>query len=182
MKEVLDDFMEQPKKRTTFITVLCILTFIGSGYNLLDGAYSYFTAGKAASEARMVAQQAQQDMERKQAEEKPQNAQDSANKKEGEAFAKKVFEGMGAAFTEGNIKKMSIGSIITALLCLGGAFMMWNLRKKGFLLYLAGTLIGIAIPFLLFGNNLLGIGISVISGFFGLVFCILYAVNLKDMK
>jgi hypothetical protein len=49
-------------------------------------------------------------------------------------------------------------------------------------LYVAGVLMGIIIPFLLLGNNFMGIMMSVVSGVIGLAFCILYAVNLKDMR
>ncbi len=34
---------QQPQKRPVFLTVLCILTWVGSGYSLLTGAYGLLT-------------------------------------------------------------------------------------------------------------------------------------------
>jgi len=56
------------------------------------------------------------------------------------------------------------------------------LFKKGFYLYIIGVIIGLVIPFYLYGGNLIAVGISSVSGFFGLVFIALYALNLKSMK
>lgn len=171
MADIFDELQEQPKKRTTFIKVLCILTFIGSSYGLLSGVYSYFTAEKAAQDAQTAATIFK---EKKQ----------SSNKadKKGEAIAMNIMNSMADSFTTENIRKLSISEIIGALLCLSGALLMWNINKKGYILYVAGVLLGIIVPFVLFGNNFMGIMMSVVSGIIGLAFCILYGVNLKDMK
>jgi uncharacterized membrane protein len=171
MADIFDELDEQPKKRTTFIKVLCILTFIGSSYGLLSGTYSYFTAEKTARDAQEAANVFN-------TKKQPTNNAD----KKGEAIAKNILNTMADAFTTENVRKLSISEIIGALLCLAGALLMWQINKKGYILYVAGVLLGIIIPFILFGNNIMGIIMSVISGFVGLVFCILYGVNLKDMK
>jgi hypothetical protein len=58
---------------------------------------------------------------------------------------------------------------------------MWNLNKKGFYIYLAGTLLAVIGMALVFGG-LLGMAAAGGTGFVGLVMCILYGVNLKDMN
>lgn len=181
MSSVFDEFTEQPKKRTTFIIVLCILTFVGSGFNLVTNIYGYFTAGEAAQQMQLAQKMTQNDSVFAERPGKA-NTKDSLKNKEGERFAKKIMSTMADSFTEDKLKKNALGAIAAAILCLSGAFLMFNINKKGYYLYLAGTLLGIAIPLVLYGSNLVGIIGSVVSGFFGLVFCILYGVNLKDMK
>jgi ABC-type multidrug transport system fused ATPase/permease subunit len=181
MSNVFDEFAEQPKKRTTFITVLCILTFVGSGFSLFTNIYGYFTAKQSAEQMQLVQKMAQSDTAF--AHKKGKSAsKDSLDEKQSKEFTKKIFSSVATAFTEDNLKKNALGAIAAAILCLGGAVLMFMINKKGYFIYVAGTLLGIAIPLMLYGSNFVGILGSVVSGFFGLVFCILYGVNLKDMK
>lgn len=181
MSSIFDEFAEQPKKRTTFITVLCILTFVGSGFGFFSNIYGYLTAKETAQQMQGMKKLAETDSafapQKGKAPEK-----DSLKAKESAVVTKKVFNVFANSFTEDNIKKNSLGAIAAAILCIIGAILMWKINKKGYYFYLLGTLLGIAIPLMIYGNNLVGIGGSVVSGFFGLVFCILYGVNLKDMK
>ena len=85
-------------------------------------------------------------------------------------------------FTEATIKKNAIGTIVSAIFTLIGAWMMWRLKRVGFYLYIGGVIIGIIVPFYLYGNNILAIGISAFSSFFGLVFIALYALNFKSFR
>ena len=88
----------------------------------------------------------------------------------------------GAATAE-NFRKAGISDIAASVLCLTGAFLMWRLKKVGFYLYLLGTLVGVIAPFVIFGSgNLLSILTSVFVGFFGIIFLILYGLNIKYMK
>jgi hypothetical protein len=181
MSTVFDEFEEQPKRRTTFITVLCILTFVGSGFSLLTNIYGYFTAKQSAEQMQLVQKMAQNDSAFAPQKGKS-STQDSLKEKQSKEFTKKIFSSISTSFTEDNLKKNALGAILAAILCIGGAILMFQINKKGYLLYVAGTLVGIAIPLMLYGSNFMGILGSVVSGFFGLVFCILYGVNLKDMK
>jgi hypothetical protein len=167
MANVFDEFEEQPKRRTTFITVLCILTFIGSGFALASNIYGYFTAEKTEMQMRKTVKILEKD---------------TKNSGGEDQMAKEITSVMGSSFTKDNIQKNALGAIAAAILCLTGAVLMWRINKKGYIFYLAGTLMGIVIPFLLYGNNIFGIIGTVVAGFVGLVFCILYGVNLKDMK
>ncbi len=170
MSEVLQDY-EAPVKRPTFITVLCILTFIGSGWGLVGGAIQYFSADKQALSMSISKEKVATDIQK------------SGKSDAGTQMAEKMVNSMGSAFTVENLKKTAIASVVGALLCLAGAFLMWQLKKTGFYLYIAGTLIGIISPFVIYGtDNLMSIITSVMVGFFGIVFVILYGVNLKHMK
>lgn len=181
MSSIFDEFAEQPKKRTTFITVLCILTFVYSGFLFVSNIYGYFTAEQTAVEMKKMQKMTQSDSAFAEKNNKA-IGKDSADDKEAKQFTRKVIGDMANSFTEDKIKKNAIGAIIAAIFCISGAFLMFRLNKKGYYLYLVGTLIGIIIPIALYGSNLIGILGTVVSGFFGLVFCVLYGVNLKDMK
>ena len=166
------NFDDRPVGRPGFLTVLCILTFIYSSYNTVSSTLKYFTADKTAAEVTVRREKAMNDIKAKAG-----KADDP-----GARFAEKLMNNL-AFFTPDNIRRMSLGSIASSVFCLLGAFFMWKLKRNGYYLYLVGTLAGIVIPFILFGpTNLLALGMSIFIGFFGLVFLILYGVNLKHMK
>ena len=84
--------------------------------------------------------------------------------------------------TKENIRKGAIGKLLEAFFTLAGAILMWRLNRSGFYLYIIGILIGLIVPFYLFGNDLVAVGASSFANFFGLIFISLYALNLKSMK
>ncbi|MEJ7586508.1 MAG: hypothetical protein WKI04_02990 [Ferruginibacter sp.] len=162
------DYQQAPA-RSAFITVLCILTFIGSGLGLLTEGVKYLTADSQAAVMSKVKEKANADIERK------------AKSDDGSEFARMIVNTFGASAQ--NIRKGALSNMAAAVFCLMGAFLMWNLRKTGFYLYVAGTLVGIVSPFVIFGgSNLMSIGSSVIVGFIGLIFVVLYGINLKYMR
>ena len=170
----------QPPIRPGFLTVLCILSFIGSGWGIVRGVWSYTTAEDA---SKMVKISMSTDSA-------AVNHADTALLKDSastqrhrpnqmEVKLKTAFEKM---LTKENIQHGALGSILASMFTLGGAILMWRLNRKGFYLYIIGVLIGIIVPFWLYGNNFLAIGLSSFGGFFGLVFIALYALNLSSMK
>ncbi|MEP7110029.1 MAG: hypothetical protein ABI760_18685 [Ferruginibacter sp.] len=168
MTEVLQDY-ENPATRPTFITVLCILTFIGSGWNVISESIKYATANSQAAAISMAKEKVNSDLKR------------NNDSSEGSRFAKKMMNNLSA--TPDNIRKGALSNIAAAIFCLAGAFMMWKLKRTGFYLYVAGTLIGIISPFVIFGgSNFISIISSVAIGFIGIIFVILYGVNLRYMK
>ncbi len=177
-----DDFGMEPEKRSSFLTTLCILTFIGSGWAIISSMWTYSTASKSSQMISQIKHDKRDSLLRN------DSVQfNSSNKMDSSRHRKRMFEGkMGATFskmfTEENLKKTAIGGLISSLLTLLGALLMWQLRKSGFYLYIAGTIVGIIVPFYLYGNNLIAIGISSFSSFFGLLFIALYALNLKSMN
>lgn len=171
MQQELQEFETLPPQRPMFLKVLCILTFIGSGYAIISSAAAYVNADKIAVE--MVNAQAKMN-------DKIQNKKTSDPG--GNAFATKLVNNMAVMANPVNLRKSSIGNIIASVICLLGALLMWRLRKPGFYLYVLGTIIGIAVPFYVFGGNsftALSVGFS---GFIGILFVIFYAMNLKSMK
>ena len=168
MAEVLQDY-ELPAGRPAFITVLCILTFIGSGWGVISESIKYFTANSQAAVISKVKEKANSDLQR------------NNDSDEGSQLAKKMVNSLNTS--PENIKKGALSNTAAAILCLAGAFLMRNLKKIGFYLYVAGILVGIISPFVIFGgSNLISIISSEVIGFIGLIFVILYGVNLRYMK
>jgi hypothetical protein len=59
---------------------------------------------------------------------------------------------------------------------------MFQLKKIGFWAYVAGTGIAIMTPIVVYGpSNLMSIGMTAIYAFFGILFAVLYSLNLKYM-
>ncbi len=170
MAEMFQDYERGQPERPVFLTVLCILTFLGSGWGLVSGAIQYFTAEKQAEVLVVQKEKASADIQRK------------GKTDAGSQMAEKVINSM-SVLTPDNIRKAGIGTAVSAILCLAGALMMWKLNKVGFYLYIAGTLVGVVTPFLIYGNNnIMAIFSSVLIGFIGIVFAILYGVNVKHMR
>lgn len=158
--------------RSTLLTVLCILTFIGSGYGILTSTYSFVTAPKTVTKAQEKFKESQQKMET--------DLKD--NKKEGAKFAQQMMKETGDLLTLDRIRKSAAISFAMSLLTLIGAILMFMLNRIGFFVYIGGTILGIALPFALFGNGLLTGIAAGFSGFVGVVFIILFALTLKEMN
>ena len=168
MSAILQEY-EQPAPRPVFITVLCILTFIGSTTSLIKQSIVYFTADSQAAKFSIA---------------RDRIKSNTKTKNESDKGAQLAIKFMGSLnISAGNIRKGALADITAAILCLAGAVMMWKLRKRGFYLYVAGILLNIISPFIIFGgSNVISIFSSVIWGIIGIAFVILYAVNLKDMR
>jgi hypothetical protein len=184
MQSSLDDFEKEPNLRPTLLTVLCILTFIGSGWTIISGAFSYSTASRSAvifSSARNQTVGDSTIQSDPAIRMKNDSGMRNGRKNRG-PFGVKMMASLSKVMTEDNIRKNAIGNIISALLTLLGAFLMWRLKRSGFYLYIFGVIVGLVVPFYLYGNNLLAVGISSATTFFGLVFIALYALNIKNLR
>jgi hypothetical protein len=98
-------------------------------------------------------------------------------------MAEKVISGASEMLNPANIKKNALFSILANILTFGGAFLMFQLKKIGFWTYVAGTGIAILTPIIVYGaSNLMSIGMTAIYAFFGILFAVLYSLNLKYMR
>ncbi len=166
------EFDTIPPQRPVFLKVLCILTFIGSGYGIINGVVTYFKANDISKFVTETKTEINNDISKK------KKINDTASV----SLAGNVVNNMSVMATPDNLRKMAIGTVISSILCLLGAILMWNLRRVGFYIYTLGTLIIIILPFYLFGSNFLT-NISVgMQSFIGIIFVIFYAMNIKSMK
>ncbi|MES2616635.1 MAG: hypothetical protein V4613_02085 [Bacteroidota bacterium] len=158
-------------KRPTFLTVLCILTFIGSAWGIVGGFTSIMTAKTYGK----VMDAAKQDMG---------TVTDSLSTVTSSASAEAATEminTMVGSINEDTIRNNGIASIIASIFTLVGALLMWKLRKMGFWVYVLGVLISIVAPVMIYSGNLLGAISAIGMGFIGILFIILYAVNRKHL-
>jgi hypothetical protein len=159
-------------QRPVLLTVLCILSFIGGAWQLFGAISNYMNADVTSQMVTSVMDSARSEMK-----------SETEGNSSAEKYAEKVISHTSALLKPDNIRKNSLYTILANLLTLGGAFLMFQLRKLGFWIYLAGTGIGILSPILVFGaTNLMGIGMTAVYGFFGILFAVLYSLNLKHMK
>lgn len=148
-------------KRPTFLTVLCILSFVGIAFSLIGGIMSYFTYSAMASTGNLFEGM-------------------------GGTGGEQMEQAMSGAMEAFGIDpgKMAMSSLVVALLnipILIGVLMMWKQKKSGFYIYTAFELIQAAVPFIIVGG-LAGSLTGVMYAIGGIVFIILYGINLKHMS
>ena len=155
------------KTRPTFLTVICILTFIGSGLSLLSNGISLVN-GKLTEE---------------QLEDRIYEISKTYDK-DGPEFQKVITKKSIELqqLNNENFYAITSTNFFVALLALVGAFMMFKLDRRGFGIYILAQIIPIVVSFIYFGNNIVSTITSVILIFISLIFIIMYAVNLKHMK
>lgn len=207
-----------PVKRPTFLTVLCILTFIGSGWAIFSSITAYNTAEQTIgvftdsmnideeitrakgdtlimapkTDTFSIGQEPDSQTDSLAGNDSLEVGDDNLNEngvdttsasyEMGRALGAKMKKNVMDMMSVDKLKNSAMGSFIAALFTIAGAFFMWRLRRFGFYLYIIGIVIGVIVPFYIYGNNLLAIGINGFSSFFGLIFIALYALNLKSMK
>jgi hypothetical protein len=162
----------QPAKppRPTFLTVLCILTFIGSAWGIISGISNYMNADVASS----IVGEAMDEAKDKISEE----TTTSESK-----IAEKVFSGVSDLMDPAKMRKNALFQVAANVLTLLGGLLMFQLKKTGFWVYLVGTVCAILAPVIVYGaSNLLSLGMTMVYGFFGVLFVVLYAINLKHLR
>lgn len=156
-------------KRPTFLTVLCILSFIGLGLAILE-ALSGLIMGPFLKEAAGFAESGMNE------------AMDeiSSDAPEILPFIENIFGGTIGMLE--HITEISLVNLLCSGIALYGVIMMWNLKKTGFFLYAGGKIVIAMFPLILIGSNVLTAMASVIGSFIAAAFIIMYAVNLKSMR
>jgi hypothetical protein len=151
--------VNEAPKRPQFITVLCILTFIGSGLAFIGAIWGYFSVKASAAMLESMG---------------TMEGGDSLGMMSGmqETMLKAV---------ENAIPNMIIG-VVCSLICFYGALQMWKLKKIGFFIYSVGEITPAIAGFILGAGGMLGSMGAIVGLLFAIVWIVLYAVNLKHMK
>jgi hypothetical protein len=159
--------MTEQKKRPTFLTVLCILSFIGSGLSILSSLWGLlFSRGMQA-----VSGMAEEGFS------------EAMTEIESEAPEMGGFMGNllgGAMKAMEHYTLITTVSLLVAITGLIGVIMMWKLKKIGFYVYTGAQVVGIIVPLVVIGG-LVG-GMTLFGAVFTIAFIIMYAVNLKAME
>ena len=149
-----------PAKRPTFLTVLCILSFVGVAFSLIGGIMNYFTYSALSSAGDAFSGMGTEG----------QQMGDAVN-------AMSSMLGLDPA-------KMATSALIQALLnipILIGVLMMWKQKKTGFYIYTAFEVIQPLLP-LFMGLGLMGGMMAILGLIFAIIFIVLYGLNLKHMS
>jgi hypothetical protein len=159
----------QKNDRPLFLTILCILSFVGLGSSIFNNFVSFIFGKFGASFYNLI----QNNLE---------NSLSQINAKDPTAavFVERIFESI--------LKLIDVMplyatiSIVCCVIALVGVIMMWRLIKTGFFIYSAIKIILIFIPMILIGFNFVSMIIALGSLFAAALFITLYAINLKAMK
>jgi hypothetical protein len=155
--------------RPTFLTVLCVLTFLGSALGLYSAITNYSAAGVASG----VTQEAFDEIKDK--------IEEEGEDQPGSNFAGKILDSVSQNLTEEKIKNAAMGSGISNILTLIGAILMWGLNRKGFFVYVAGAVAGIITPLFIY-DGFVGALAGGGTAFVSIIFVVLYFLNLKHLK
>ena len=159
--------MSEQKERPVFLTVICILSFVGLGFAILGAIMNIALAPLFKSMSGYT----------------QSGMNEAMNQMSSDApgllpFFQKLF-GSSMAMME-HMTEISLVNLICSAIALWGVIMMWKLKKMGFYLFTAGKIIIIAFPVIVVGG-MMG-SFSLIGAIFPIAFIIMYAVNLKAME
>jgi hypothetical protein len=142
------------KKRPAFLTVLCILSFVGIGIGFISALYSIFTFSRSVELMNQY----------------------------GDMMSSSPFGGMMDSLVKWG-QTLYIIQLIANLICLAGVLMMWNLKRMGYFIYVIGEIAPAIASFALIGGyGPLGTFAMMIGLIFPIAFIIMYGLNLKQMS
>ena len=160
-----------PLQRPTFLTILCVLTFFGSTMGIMGGLADFNNANVKAELTRQMI-----DQEKDKALDKAANASERS-------LMEKMFSGSDQMMDTRKIKQNGLFSVMSNVMTFLGAIMMFRLKRTGFGFYVIGTIVYVLAPLLIFGGEgFIAMILTVALAFMGVIFVILYALNLKHMK
>jgi hypothetical protein len=148
-------------RRSDFLTILCILTFLSCGIGLVDSVTSY-TLTEAVARTERVDQPRKVDPNAP-----PEYFEDRVNADDPMPGDPEV------------IRSLAATGFFYSLLTLAGAVLMFFQRRIGYYVYVLGVLVGLIAPVAVLGVEALQTSFGV---FFSLVFIGLYALCLKEMR
>jgi len=158
-----------PKKRPDFLTVICILTFIGSGFGIINNVTNYLNADVLTEMGKQAIDQNREKV-------------DSESSGEGKKLADQMMSGASAMMDKKKLKQNYLLTVLSNIMTLAGALLMFRLRKSGYWLYVAGIVVLVATPVVIFGTgNLLSMSITMLFAAIGILFIILYSLQLRHL-
>jgi hypothetical protein len=161
---------QQPNQnaRPTLLTVVGILSFIGLGYRILTGLINA-TLGTATSSIAPFL------------EEVFENEADLSDVPESlQGFIEGIFDAVTKLM--GHISGIYLTIVLLAIVALLGVILMWKLKKTGFYIYATSRSLIAFVPFIYIGYNMVSMLWFVSSIVFGILFIVLYSLNLKEMS
>ena len=161
-------FEEQQNQfqRPTFLLVLCILTFIGSGWGTLSNLFSVFTAGLTNSSMQMEHYSSML------------NGMDQGG--DSAVLSDILSSSLQATFV--HAKEIAVINLVLSVISLLGAILMFQLRRIGFYFYTAAQILMLFVLPYFAGFNFMVLAGMLFSAIFAVIFIVMYALNLKYMR
>ncbi|MDQ3048181.1 MAG: hypothetical protein M3R27_11590 [Bacteroidota bacterium] len=147
---------EVTAKRPTFLTVLCILSFVAAGIAVIASIIGYMG---------MAVVEGMGGME----------GLANADGVEGMTTMPGMEDAMAMMV---HAKTLLIVGIVITAIALFGVIQMWKQKKMGFYIYTGAQVIGIIIPIAIAGM----VAFSALGLFFSIAFIVMYGLNLKHMN
>lgn len=170
-EQTIDAIEPAQTSRPTFLTVLCILTFVVSGYNFIQSLISIFVSNAMDTQGlNEMYDEIYKNMEGMDA--------------EGQAFMQQFVDAIQITLSAMIENAVLIGSMEMLVSALGviGAFLMFRLNKKGYYVYILAKAIGVIAPLIIVGANILTLSVYGFISIIGILFIVLYGLNLKYMR
>lgn len=165
------DEVEKTPGRPMLLTVLCIITYVVSGYFLFTAIVSLFTNKTFDPEQwHNLSEQMVEAL----------SGVDSTS----QDMAARIMDAMSDMIRKGVEKSTTLGlvAIATSGLSIYSAYLMFKLKRMGYYLYIFAKALGVFIPLIIFGTNIVTVPIYGVIFAVGLPFIILYGINLKYMR
>lgn len=162
-------FEENQMKRPTLLTVICILTFIGSGWGILYNLFSLFRAGMMDANFHM---------------EQYSTMMGELENQGAPAFFHNLLNSSMEMIQAGFVhaREMAIINLILGVISILGAILMFQLKRLGFYLYTAAQILLLFVPSYFVGFSIVVVLQMFFLGVISFVFIILYGLNLKYMR
>lgn len=135
MSETLDNTTQSTGQRPTFLTVICILSFVGIGLSVIGYIGAFALLGVAESAMGNLAEMAEE------------------------------AGGTATTASTGMIWAYIIVGFISAIVSLIGVIQMWKLKKSGFMLYTGATVVGLIMGIIFSGVGASIVGIIISGAF-----------------
>jgi hypothetical protein len=156
-------------QRPTFLTVLCVISFLWGAYGMYQSAKSAFT-----------------DAPLRELEKAQVDAEAEMAKMDGPALemAAAMYESTMDMLQKSVDNAVPIGytGLLQGVLTLLGVWMMWGLKKLGFWLYTGAGLIGLVSMVMFLGTGSAAMIALAVMAFLTILFIVLYAIHLKYMN
>ena len=161
---------QQPNQKTrpTLLTVIGILSFIGLGYRILTGLINAALGTATSSFAPFLSDVFENEADLSDV---PESLQ---------GFIIGIFDAVTKLLA--NVTGIYLTIVLLAVIALLGVILMWQLKKTGFYIYTAARSLIAFVPFIFIGYNIVSLLWFVSSIVFGILFIILYSLNLKEMR
>jgi len=165
----MDQQTTSNNQRPLFLTIVCILSFVGLGWSIVQSFTGLIFTG--AGEPLMDLVKSNMEIAK---------AEVYTSDPDASVFVNAIFDATTRLL---EILPLFIGiTSLLSLLALTGVILMWMLKRTGFYIYTGAKVIGLFIPVALLGYNFLSMFMTMGMVFTSAIFITLYAFNFKVLK